>query len=68
MHVEEVVIDQNRLMLVLSSMQLTAACPSCPYCSALSARVHSRYTRTLVDLPCQERGVVLRMGASRPRL
>jgi transposase len=62
MHVEEVLIDMNRLMLVLSSTQLTAACP---HCSQLSARVHSRYTRTLVDLPCQERAVVLRVQVRR---
>ena len=58
LHVEEVLLEKNRLMLVLSSTQLTAACP---YCSSLSAHVHSHYTRTLVDLPCQERAVVLRV-------
>jgi|SRR5947209_16216865 len=52
LHVEEVLLEKNRLMLVLSSTQLTAACP---HCSSLSAHVHSHYTRTLVDLPCQER-------------
>jgi transposase len=62
LQVEEVEIDNNRLMLVLSSTQLTAACP---YCSCRSARVHSRYTRTLVDLPCQERAVVLRVQVRR---
>jgi transposase len=62
MHVEEVLIDKNRLMLVLSSTQLSA---TCPHCSQLSARVHSRYTRTLVDLPCQERAVVLRVRVRR---
>lgn len=62
MHVEEVEIDKKRLMLVLSSTQVSAACP---YCSCSSARVHSRYTRTLVDLPCQERAVVLRVQVRR---
>jgi transposase len=62
LHVEEVLIDKNRLKVVLSSTQLTA---TCPYCSSLSARVHSRYTRTLVDLPCQERAVVLRVQVRR---
>jgi len=62
MQVEEVLIDKNRLMLVLSSTQVTA---TCPHCSQLSARVHSRYTRTLVDLPCQERAVVLRIQVRR---
>jgi len=46
MRLEEVALDKNCLLLVLSSTQLTAACP---YCSCLSARVHSHYTRTLVD-------------------
>src|SRR5215469_6515051 len=62
MRVEEVELDKHRLLLVLSSTQLTAACPSC---SCLSARVHSRYTRTLFDLPCQERAVVLRVQVRR---
>ena len=62
MQVDEVMLDKNRLMLVLSSTQVTA---SYPYCSSLSARVHSRYTRTLVDLPCQERAVVLRVQVRR---
>src|SRR5436305_13351989 len=62
LHVEEVLLEKNRLMLVLSSTQLTAACP---HCSSLSAHVHSHYTRTLVDLPCQERAVVLRVQVGR---
>jgi transposase len=62
MHVEEVLIEENRLILVLSSTQLTA---TCPHCSQLSARVHSRYTRTLVDLACQQRAVVLRIRVRR---
>ena len=60
LHVEEVLLEKNRLMLVLSSTPLTAACP---YCSSLSAHMHSHYTCTLVDLPCQERAVVLRVQA-----
>jgi transposase len=62
LRVEEVVLDQNRLLLVLSSTQMTAACP---YCSYRSARVHSHYTRTLLDLPCQERSVMLRVQVRR---
>jgi transposase len=62
MHVEEVLLDQNRLILMLSSMQSTATCPAC---SCQSARVHSRYVRTLMDLPCQERAVVLRVQVRR---
>jgi transposase len=62
MHVEEIVIEKNRLMLVLASTQSTAVCPSC---SSQSARVHSRYTRTLVDLPWKARAVVLRVKVRR---
>jgi len=62
LHVEEVLLEKNRLMLVLSSTQLTAACP---YCSSLSAHVHSHYTRTLVDLPWKALAVVLRVQVRR---
>jgi hypothetical protein len=31
MHVEEVVLDKNLLILVLSSTQLAAMCPYCSY-------------------------------------
>lgn len=62
MRVEEVELDHNRLLLVLSSRQSTATCPAC---SSQSSRVHSRYMRTLLDLPCLERMVVLRVRVRR---
>jgi transposase len=40
---------------------------ACPLCGGVSGRVHSRYTRTLADLPWQGRRVVLRMRARRFR-
>jgi transposase len=39
----------DRLMLVLSSCRPAVPCPGC---GTLSARVHSRYRRSLADLPC----------------
>jgi transposase len=45
----------------------TAATASCPDCAASSARVHSRYSRTLADLPWQGRAVSLRVRARRFR-
>ncbi len=62
MQVEEVVLDPHQLVLVLSSTQMTA---TCPYCSCRSKRVHSHYMRTLGDLSCQERAVVLRIQVRR---
>ena len=39
----------NRLTLSLSSTQTIVPCP---LCSGLTQRIHSRYERTLADLPC----------------
>ncbi len=33
----------------------------CPSCQTLSDRVHSHYTRTVADLPCCGRHVILRL-------
>ena len=41
--------DELTLTLHLSSTQTTA---KCPVCGGLTARIHSRYERTLADLPC----------------
>ena len=41
--------DELNLTLNLSSTQTTA---KCPVCGGLTARIHSRYERTLADLPC----------------
>jgi transposase len=41
--------SDERLMLVLSSCRPAVPCPGC---GTLSARVHSRYRRSLADLPC----------------
>src|SRR5207244_1313489 len=43
----------------------TAATASCPGCGRQSDRVHSRYRRTLADLPVNGRRSVLRLTARR---
>ncbi len=45
----EIDIDNYHLTLSVSSTQLSA---QCPLCSTPTRRVHSRYERTLADLPC----------------
>jgi transposase len=44
----EISTDENTITLVLTMTSATAACPLCHH---PSQRVHSRYTRTLADLP-----------------
>ena len=48
---------------------LVATAPSapCPRCGTPSDRVHSRYRRTVADLPCQDRPVALRLVVRRFR-
>jgi transposase len=51
-------ISANEEHIVIS---VTALCPSgrCPLCRQEAVRVHSRYHRTVADLPCAGRRVVL---------
>jgi len=58
--VEEVLLENQ----VLTSTQPTRCCP---VCSQPSTRIHSRYTRTLADLPCQRRLVRLQIAVRRFR-
>ena len=62
--VEELLLEKQVLTLVLASTQPTRCCP---VCSQPSTRVHSRYTRTLADLPCQGRLVRLQIAVRRFR-
>ena len=64
MVVEELLLEMQVLTLVLASTQPTKCCP---VCSHPSTRVHSRYTRTLADLPCQGRLVRLQIAVRRFR-
>ena len=54
--VEEVLIENQVLTLVITS---TLPEMPCPECHQPSGRLHSRYRRTLADLPCQGRAVRL---------
>lgn len=49
LQVEAVSWAEEILHVVACTMAVVASCPSC---GAHSSRVHSRYTRTLADLPC----------------
>jgi len=62
--VEELLLEKQVLTLVLASTHPTKCCP---VCSQPSTRVHSRYTRTLADLPCQGRLVRLQIAVRRFR-
>jgi len=50
------------ITIVAATQQATAPCP---HCGTLSRRVHSRYLRTLADLPCQGIAVRLSLQARR---
>jgi len=62
--VEDLLLENQVLTLVLASSQPTRCCP---VCSQPSTRLHSRYTRTLADLPCQGRLVQLQIEVRRFR-
>jgi transposase len=62
--VQHVLPSSNHLVIVASLDQASAACPSC---EVASSHVHSRYERTLSDLPCQGQPVTLRIEVRRFR-
>jgi transposase len=62
--VQHVLPSPNHLVIVVSLNQASAACPGC---EAPSSHVHSRYERTLGDLPCQGQPVTLRVEVRRFR-
>jgi transposase len=53
---------EQGVMLELTSVRRTA---SCSFCSRRSHRVHSRYERTMADLPWAGQGVTLRLHVRR---
>jgi transposase len=59
---QDVRIDGERITLVA---QATGSPSPCPQCEELSSRVHSRYTRTLADLPWQGRAVRIQLQVRR---
>jgi len=62
--VQQILPSPDRLTIVASPHQGSAACPDC---AAPSCRVHSRYERAFGDLPWQGRPVTLRVQARRLR-
>lgn len=56
--VQAVCLSSTHLTIRLSTTSESACCPQC---QALSQRIHSRYGRTLADLPCAGRRVVLKV-------
>ncbi len=59
-----VVSTADHVVITSSPHQPSAACPAC---AQVSQRLHSRYQRTLADLPWQGRPVVLQVQARRFR-
>ena len=62
--VDDVRLDAERVVILTRPRSSTA---SCPLCQGLSRRLHSRYLRTLADLPCHGRRVVVLLRARRWR-
>ena len=62
MSFEEIKIDTNRVIVKVTSARNDA---NCPYCQASATRTHSRYVRTLADLPCGDRTVQIQWKANR---
>lgn len=56
LRLDRVVADDHRQTLRLE-VTSTQAAPACPRCAATTSKVHSRYTRTLADLPWADVGV-----------
>ncbi len=62
--VVQVLPTLERVTILTQPLSASAACPDC---STVSSHLHSRYERTLGDLPWQGRPVVLRVQARRFR-
>ena len=60
--VESVTAEEGALVV---SARSTIGRRACPLCSRLSGRIHSRYVRTVADLPCAGKKVELRLVARR---
>ena len=62
--VQQVLPEPDRVVILAEPKSPVSRCPVCGHASG---RVHSRYQRTLADLPCQGRSVALRVQARRFR-
>ena len=59
---EEIIREEQTLIVSVRSASITVACPRC---TQPAMKVHSRYTRTLADVPCMDTAVVLRVQVRR---
>src|SRR5262245_50889717 len=64
LRLDDLVLTPNIAFVLLIA---TAPSASCPRCGTSSDRVHSRYRRSVADLPCQDRAVALRLVVRRFR-
>lgn len=55
-------IDDTDVTLIATSTRRAAVCPQC---HASSARIHSRYTRTVADVPCVGRRLIFLLRVRR---
>jgi transposase len=58
LRLDDLILTSNTAVALLRSIAPTAVCPRC---GTSSDRIHSRYRRTVADLPCQDRVVALRL-------
>ena len=61
---EKIVQNGNSLVIVVTARRARAECPRC---RLACTRVHSRYVRTVADLPCQGVALKLELHARRFR-
>lgn len=64
LRLDDLVLTSNTAVALLVA---TAVSAPCPRCGTPSDRVHSRYRRTVADLPCHDRPVALRLVVRRFR-
>lgn len=62
LHLAGICAEDETITLVVTAVRATACCPLCGH---LSARVHSRYRRTVADLPWQGLAVRLNLQVRR---
>jgi len=64
LRLDDLVLTPTTAVALLVSVAATARCPRC---GTASDRIHSRYRRTVADLPCQSRPLALRLVVRRFR-
>ena len=59
LRIESIKLQETRLLMEVAAVWLFSRCP---LCAQESSQVHSQYQRTLHDVPCGGRKVVLRLS------